>query len=86
MSATSFGAATDANPGAIITANAITSDASANATGTAAWFALITQDAGTLIAMGSVGVATCDMIVNTTAFTAGSQVACSSFTVTMPES
>lgn len=85
MSATAFGAATDANPGAIATANAITADASANATGTAGFFAIITQSGGTLVAMGSVGTSGTDMIINTTAITAGSQVQCTSFTLTHPE-
>ncbi len=86
MSATSFGAATDGNPGGLITANAITQDSSANATGTAGFFVLITQNAGTLIAMGSVGTATADLILNTVSITAGSAVAVTAFTITMPES
>lgn len=85
MSATAFGAATDANPGALATANAITADASANATGTASWFAIITENGGTLHFMGSVGTATSDMIINTTAITAGSQVTCTSGTLAFPE-
>ena len=40
MSSTSFGAAADAAPGGRITANAITADSSADATGTAAFFHL----------------------------------------------
>ena len=86
FSATSFGAATDGNPGGLITANAITSDASANATGTASWFHILTQSGGTSIAMGSVGTATTDLVMNTVAFTSGSAVAVTAFTVTMPES
>ena len=86
MSAASFGAATDGNPGGLITAAAITQDSSANATGTASWFHMITQNAGTSIAMGSVGTATSDMIINTTAITAGSAVSITAMTVTMPES
>ena len=85
MSATSFGAATDANPGALITASAITSDSSANATGTASWFRMLTQAAGTTIADGSVGTASADLIMNTVSITSGSIVAISSFTITMSE-
>lgn len=86
FSATSFGAATDANPGGLITAGAITSDASADATGTAAWFRVKTQAGGTTICDGSVGTGTHDMVVSTTSFVAGAVISCSSFTVTMPES
>lgn len=85
MSATSFGAATDANPGGLITANAITSDSSADATGTASWFRMLTQDAGTVIADGSVGTASADLVMNTTAITSGSAVAITAFTITMSE-
>jgi hypothetical protein len=85
FSGTSFGAATDANPGGLITANAITQDSSADNTGTAAWFAIITQNAGTLVAMGSVGTSGCDLNLNTVAITAGSAVAVTAFTITMPE-
>lgn len=85
MSATSFGAATDANPGALITANAITSDSSANATGTASWFRMLTQSGGTTIADGSVGTSSADLVMNTVSITSGSIVAISSFTITMSE-
>ena len=86
MSASSFGAATDANPGALITAAAITSDSSANNTGTATWFRMRTQAAGTTICDGSVGTATANLILNTVAITSGSTVAITAFTITMPES
>lgn len=85
MSATSFGAATDANPGALITANAITSDSSANATGTATWFRMLTQSGGTVIADGSVGTSSADLVMNTVSITSGSIVSISAFTITMPE-
>jgi len=85
MSGTSFGAATDANPGALITANSITSDSSANATGTASWFRMLTQSGGTTIADGSVGTSSADLIMNTVSITSGSIVAISAFTITMSE-
>ncbi len=85
MSGTSFGAATDAAPGALITANAITSDSSANATGTAAWFRMLTQSGGTTIADGTVGTSSSDLVMNTVSITSGSIVAISSFTITMSE-
>lgn len=86
FSATSFGAATDGNPGGLITANAITSDASADATGTAAWARILTQGAGTTICDVSVGTATSTIVFNTVAFTAGSAIAITAFTFTHPES
>lgn len=79
-----FGAAADANPGGRATANAIDSDTSANATGTAAWFRVLDSD-NVALWDGSVGTGTHDMVVNTTAFVAGAEVAITSWTVTMPE-
>lgn len=86
MSATSFPAATDGAPGGLLTANAITSDSSADATGTAAFFRIVTQVAGTTIAQGLVGTSGSDLNMNTVAFTAGSTISITSMTVTMPES
>ena len=86
FSGTSFGAATDGNPGGLITANAITSDSSADATGTAAWARILTQSGGTTICDVNVGTASTTMVFNTVAFTSGSTIACTAFTFTMPES
>ena len=86
MSSTSFGAAADAAPGGRITANTITADSSADATGTAAFFRMVTQDGGTVIADGSVGTSSADLNLNTVSITAGSSVSVTSMTVTMPES
>lgn len=85
MNATAFGAVSDANPGAIMTAAAITGDSSADATGTAAWFRMLTQAGGTTIMDGSVGTSGADMNFNTTAFTSGSQIDITAMTVTQPE-
>lgn len=79
-----FGAAADAAPGGRATANAITSDSSADATGTAAWFRVLDSD-NTALWDGDVGTGSHDMVVNTTAFVAGAEVAITSWTVTMPE-
>lgn len=86
MSATSFGAAADDTPGALITANSITSDSSADATGTAAFFRMLTQAGGTVIAQGTVGTSDADLVLNTTSITSGSTVSISAFTILMPES
>lgn len=85
MSATAFGAATDANPGGRITAAAITPDSSADATGTASFFRIKTQTGGTVTCQGTVGTSAADLIMGTTAFTSGSQVSVSSGTITVPE-
>lgn len=85
MSATSYSAATDLNPGARITANAITPDSSADATGTATFYRQLTQNAGTVCTQGTVNTATSDLVLNTVAITAGSQVSVTSSTITMPE-
>jgi hypothetical protein len=85
MSGTSFGAAADIAPGARITANAITADSSADATGTATFFRTLTQNAGTVTSQGTVGTATSDMILNTTSITAGSTVSVTAATITLPE-
>ena len=84
MSATAFGAAADDTPGAIATASAITSDSSANATGTASYFRVLTQNAGTPCMQGTVGNATADLILNTVSITIRSTVAITSFTVLLP--
>lgn len=85
MSATAFGAAADANPNATITADTITDDSSANATGTASFFRVLTQDAGTVICQGTVGTASADLVLNTVSITSGSTVSITSFVITLPE-
>ena len=79
-----FGAAADANPGGRITANTISDDVSADATGTAGWFRVYDRG-GAAVADGEVGTAGADLNLNTTAITAGSTVSITSMTVTMPE-
>ena len=85
MDATAFGAVGDANPGANMTAAAIIPDASADATGTAAWFRLLTQAAGTVIMDGSVGTSGADINFNTTSFTAGSEIEITSMVIFIGE-
>ena len=86
MAATAFGAPADANPGATITAAAITDDSSADATGTAAWARISDQAGGTTIMDVDVGTSAASIIVNTVAFTAGSVISMSSMVITQPES
>lgn len=66
--------------GGVITFNAITSDASANASGTASWYRALKADGTSVVMDGSVGTATSNMIVPTTTITAAQTVSCSSFT------
>jgi hypothetical protein len=79
LSATAFGAAA----AGVLTANAISNDASADATGTATWATLVTAG-GTRIADFSVGTSGADLNLNTVAITAAAVVAVSSLTITFP--
>ena len=81
-----FTSKTDGAPGAVGTLAAVSSDTSADDTGTAAHFRLLTQTGGTAIAEGTVGTATSDLILNTVSITAGSTVSITSGTITVPES
>ena len=80
-----FGGAADATGKARATAAAIGSDASADATGTASYFRIKTQTAGTVRFQGTVGTATSDLILNTVSITIGSTVAITAATVDLPE-
>ncbi len=86
MSSTAFGSVSDAAPGAIMTAATITGDASADATGTATWFRLLTQGGGTTILDGTVGTSGCDLNLNTAAIVITATVDITSMTIAQPES
>lgn len=77
FSVTSFAAAS----GGVMTANAITADASANATGTATWYRIV-DDVATFVLDGNVGTSGSDLNLNSTAISIGVQVSCSSFVLT----
>lgn len=82
-----FGAASDGNPGGLLTASAITDDSSADATGTAGYFRIRATGTGADdVADGEVGTSGSDLNFNTTSITSGSTVSITSMTVTMPES
>lgn len=68
--------------GAVLTLNAITSDTSANATGTATWFRIVKSDGTTHVMDGNVGTSGSDLNLNTTSIVAGAVVAVTSFTIT----
>ncbi len=84
MSATAFGAAADAAPGATVTANAISDDTSANATGTASFFRII-DGGSTPRVQGTVGTSGADLNFNSVAIQSGAQVSVTSLTITVPE-
>ena len=76
-----FGA--DAFPAAVaglLTANAITSDSSANATGTASWARILASNGTTVWFDGSVGTATSNVILNSVAISAGAAVSITALT------
>jgi len=81
-----FGAASDGNPGGLLTASAITDDSSADATNTAGHFRIRATGTGADdVADGSVGTSGADLNFNTVAITSGSTVSITSLTVTMAE-
>jgi len=80
FSATAFGAAANG----VATANAITSDASADATSTATW-ARVASGGGVNQMDLTVGTATSDLIFNTVSFVTGATVSITSLTYTQPK-
>lgn len=77
LSSTAFAAASSG----IHSANTITADASADATGTATWGTFTTSTGGR-VADFSIGTATADLILNTVSVVSGAQCSCSSYTIT----
>lgn len=67
----------------VATANAITADSSADATGTAAQIRIRDRD-NTTVFDGTAGTSGEDFNLNTVSITSGSAVSCTSFTVTVP--
>lgn len=64
----------------LITFNAIGSDTSANATGTASWFRCFQSNGTTVVMDGSVGTSASNLILNSTSIVSGGTVSVSSFT------
>lgn len=65
----------------VLTFNAITQDASANATGTASWFR-VTTSGGTFVIDGSIATSGSDLNLTTTSIVATQPVSITSFTIT----
>lgn len=82
LNATAFPAAS----AGVLTANAITSDSAADATGTAAFFRLLDSSGATVLAQGAVSTSGAELNLATTSIVTGVVVAVSSFTVTIPAS
>lgn len=68
--------------GGVLTLNAITSDTSANATGTATWFRIVQSGGSTHVLDGSVGTSGADINFDSVSIVAGGTVAVSSLTLT----
>lgn len=77
LSATAAGAASSG----ALTLSAITQDSSANATGTATWFRIVTSG-GTFVIDGSVGTSGSDLNLTTTSIVSGQPVSVTSFVIT----
>ena len=67
----------------VLTANAITADTSANASGTATWFRVTQSDGTTVLWDGTVGTSGCDMNLNSVAISSGANVSITSLTHTV---
>lgn len=78
FAASAFGSAV----AGVATAAAITSDSSADATGTASWYRALKSDGSTVVLDGSVGLSAADLILNAVAIVAGAAVAVTSMTLT----
>lgn len=65
----------------VLTLGAITQDSSANATGTATWFRIVTSG-GSFRIDGNVGTSGSDLNLTTTSIVAGQPVQITSFTIT----
>ncbi|MGI9585005.1 MAG: hypothetical protein ACR2N7_05385 [Acidimicrobiia bacterium] len=87
MSNPAFGNSADAAPGATATANSITDDSSADATGTAAFFRIWDRNENTVIqGLVTVTAGGGDLELNSISITSGAAVSITSMTKTMPES
>jgi|SRR5687768_3835254 len=67
--------------GGVLTLNAITQDASADASGTATWFRIVKSDGTTHVLDGNVGTSGSDLNLTTTTIVAAQPVSVSSFTI-----
>lgn len=68
--------------GGVLTANAITQDSSANATGTASFFRVYDSGGTNCMLQGTVGTSGADLNLNTVSIVSGGPVAVTSFAIT----
>jgi hypothetical protein len=73
-----------ASSGGMITANAITGDLAADATGTAGYFRAWRSNGTTAVLDGTVGTSGADCNVNSVAFQIGADIEVTSWTITLP--
>ena len=66
----------------VLTANAITQDASANATGTATWFRIVQSGGANFVMDGNVGTSGSDLNLTTTSIVITQPVSVTSFVIT----
>jgi hypothetical protein len=86
LSATAFGASSASGSKVVTaTANTITDDTSADATGTAAWFRVLKSNGTSIVFDGSVGTSGCDLNLASTSIVAGEDISVTSFTITQTE-
>jgi len=82
--ATFSAASTTSGNNKVLTANAITADASADAAGTAAYYRVLASDGTTVKWDGDCGVGTESMVLNSASISLGANVSCSALTLTLP--
>lgn len=75
-----------ADTNGVMTFNAITDDAAADATGTAAWFRALESDGVTPICDGTVGTADANLVLGTVSITANAVVSVTSCVITVAAS
>lgn len=68
--------------GGVVTANAITQDSAADATGTAAFFRLFASNGTTVVMDGTVGTSGADLNLTTVSVTSGQPIQVTSFVLT----
>jgi hypothetical protein len=68
--------------GGDLTANSISSDESADATGTATWFRIVQSDGSTHVMDGDVGTSNSDLELDSVSIVEGGTVAVTSFVIT----
>ena len=88
-SPTLLGTLTFGNPafaaasGGSMSANAITQDSAADATGTAAFYRAVESDGSTVIEQGTIGTSGADLNLNTTSIVTGGPIQVTGFTRTL---